>query len=308
MRILFSWMLLMGMAKLTAQWQVEAPIRFLALGDSYTIGQGVAVADRWPEQLLDSLQTRGYVSDTLAIIATTGWRTDQLLNALAGKRLEDKQFNMVSLLIGVNNQYQNRPIGQYRPQLEALIDSALRYVGGQTQRLFVLSIPDYAYTPFGQQGNPWTISQQIDLYNHIKQSVCDSLGIAYFNITEISRQGLNDPALVANDQLHPSGKQYGLWVQQLMAYVDSVGSLGEDSWEPIGDWKVERYAEGWRICSSGPNAWTYRLWDLQGRLIQQEDALQGGRCVTVPKALKGFGPMLLEIRDAEGQVNHFRLH
>ena len=308
MRILFSWMLLMGMAKLTAQWQVEAPIRFLALGDSYTIGQGVAVADRWPEQLLDSLQTRGYVSDTLAIIATTGWRTDQLLNAVAGKRLEDKQFNMVSLLIGVNNQYQNRPIGQYRPQLEALIDSALRYVGGQTQRLFVLSIPDYAYTPFGQQGNPWTISQQIDLYNHIKQSVCDSLGIAYFNITEISRQGLNDPALVANDQLHPSGKQYGLWVQQLMAYVDSVGSLGEDSWEPIGDWKVERYAEGWRICSSGPNAWTYRLWDLQGRLIQQEDALQGGQCVTVPKALKGFGPMLLEIRDAEGQVNHFRLH
>lgn len=308
MRILFSWLLLMGMAKLTAQWQVEAPIRFLALGDSYTIGQGVAVADRWPEQLLDSLQARGYVSDTLAIIATTGWRTDQLLNAVAGKRLEDKQFNMVSLLIGVNNQYQNRPIAQYRPQLEALIDSALRYVGGQTQRVLVLSIPDYAYTPFGQQGNPLAISQQIDLYNHIKQSVCDSLGIAYFNITEISRQGLNDPALVANDQLHPSGKQYGLWVQQLMAYVDSVGSLGEDSWEPIGDWKVERYAEGWRICSSGPNAWTYRLWDLQGRLLQQEEALEGGWCATVYRALKSYGPMLLEVRDAEGQVNHFRLY
>lgn len=308
MRILFSWLLLMGMAKLTAQWQVEAPIRFLALGDSYTIGQGVAVADRWPEQLLDSLQARGYVSDTLVIIATTGWRTDQLLNAVAGKRLEDKQFNMVSLLIGVNNQYQNRPIAQYRPQLEALIDSALRYVGGQTQRVLVLSIPDYAYTPFGQQGNPLAISQQIDLYNHIKQSVCDSLGIAYFNITEISRQGLNDPTLVANDQLHPSGKQYGLWVQQLMAYVDSVGSLGEDSWEPIGDWKVERYAEGWRICSSGPNAWTYRLWDLQGRLLQQEEALEGGWCATVYRALKSYGPMLLEVRDAEGQVNHFRLY
>ena len=308
MRIIFSLLVLLGMGKLSAQWQVEGPVRLLALGDSYTIGQGVAVTDRWPEQLLDSLQTRGYASDTLAIIATTGWRTDQLLNAIAGKQLTQKQFNMVSLLIGVNNQYQNRPLAQYRPELEALIDSALRYVGGQTGRVFVLSIPDYAYTPFGQQGNPFAISQQIDIYNTIKRDVCDSLGIAYFNITDISRQGLTDPTLVATDQLHPSGRQYGLWVQRLMAYVDSVSTLGNEQWMPSEQWKIERHSEAWRICNNQQNEWRYRLWDLHGRLLQQEEAIEGGHCVTLAETWRNFGILLLEVRDAAGNENHFRLY
>ena len=296
------------MGELSAQWQVESPVRFLALGDSYTIGQGVSTSSRWPVQLLDSLQARGYSTDTLAIIATTGWRTDQLLNAIAGKQLAQKQFNMVSLLIGVNNQYQNRPLAQYRPELEALIDSALRYVGGQTQRVFVLSIPDYAYTPFGQQGNPFAISQQIDVYNTIKRDVCDSLGIAYFNITDISRQGLTDPTLVATDQLHPSGRQYGLWVQRLMAYVDSVSTLGNEQWMPSEPWKVERHSEAWRICNNQQNEWRYRLWDLHGRLLQQEEAIAGGHCITLAETWRNFGMLLLEVRDAAGNVGRFRLY
>lgn len=308
MRIIFSLLVFLWMGKLSAQWQVESPVRFLALGDSYTIGQGVSTSSRWPVQLLDSLQARGYSTDTLAIIATTGWRTDQLLNAIAGKQLAQKQFNMVSLLIGVNNQYQNRPLAQYRPELEALIDSALRYVGGQTQRVFVLSIPDYAYTPFGQQGNPFAISQQIDVYNTIKRNVCDSLGIAYFNITDISRQGLTDPTLVATDQLHPSGRQYGLWVQRLMAYVDSVSTLGNEQWMPSEPWKVERHSEAWRICNNQQNEWRYRLWDLHGRLLQQEEAIAGGHCITLAETWRNFGMLLLEVRDAAGNVGRFRLY
>lgn len=308
MRIIFSLLVFLWMGELSAQWQVEAPVRFLALGDSYTIGQGVSTSSRWPVQLLDSLQARGYSTDTLAIIATTGWRTDQLLNAIAGKQLAQKQFNMVSLLIGVNNQYQNRPLAQYRPELEALIDSALRYVGGQTGRVFVLSIPDYAYTPFGQQGNPFTISQQIDVYNTIKRDVCDSLGIAYFNITDISRQGLTDPTLVATDQLHPSGRQYGLWVQRLMAYVDSVSTLGNEQWIPSEPWKVERHSEAWRICNNQQNEWRYRLWDLHGRLLQQEEAIAGGHCITLAETWRNFGMLLLEVRDAAGNVGRFRLY
>lgn len=308
MRIIFSLLVLLGMGELSAQWQVETPVRFLALGDSYTIGQGVSTSSRWPVQLLDSLQARGYSTDTLAIIATTGWRTDQLLNAIAGKQLAQKQFNMVSLLIGVNNQYQNRPLAQYRPELEALIDSALRYVGGQTERVFVLSIPDYAYTPFGQQGNPFAISQQIDIYNTIKRDVCDSLGIAYFNITDISRQGLTDPTLVATDQLHPSGRQYGLWVQRLMAYVDSVSTLGNEQWMPSEQWKIERHSEAWRICNNQQNEWRYRLWDLHGRLLQQEEAIAGGHCVTLAETWRNFGMLLLEVRDAAGNVGRFRLY
>ena len=308
MRIIFSLLVFLWMGELSAQSQVETPVRFLALGDSYTIGQGVSTSSRWPVQLLDSLQARGYSTDTLAIIATTGWRTDQLLNAIAGKQLAQKQFNMVSLLIGVNNQYQNRPLAQYRPELEALIDSALRYVGGQTGRVFVLSIPDYAYTPFGQQGNPFAISQQIDVYNTIKRDVCDSLGIAYFNITDISRQGLTDPTLVATDQLHPSGRQYGLWVQRLMAYVDSVSTLGNEQWMPSEPWKIERHSEAWRICNNQQNEWRYRLWDLHGRLLQQEEAIAGGHCITLAETWRNFGMLLLEVCDAAGNVGRFRLY
>ena len=228
-RVLELWMatalFLFCIVPLKAQWSPPDTLRFLALGDSYTIGQGVPVQDRWPFQLGDSLQSRGHVMDTLHLIATTGWRTDHLLQAISGQSLEDRDYTMVSLLIGVNNQYQNRPIAQFRPELEALIDSALRYVDYDTSSLFVLSIPDYAYTPFGQQGNPFLISQQIDQYNLIKEAVCDSMGITFFSITDISRQGLTDPNLVAGDQLHPSGLQYSLWVKRILAYVDSVGSL-----------------------------------------------------------------------------------
>ncbi len=201
---------------------LENPLRFLTLGDSYTIGQSVAVDERWPMQLKDSLATRGFVMDTLSIIATTGWRTDNLLNAIRNKNLENKNYNLVSLLIGVNNQYQGRPFSQYINEFPALLDSAIRYAGGDKSRVFVVSIPDYAYTPFGQQSfNPDQISLEIDQYNAFSMHVADSLQITYFDITPISRLGLQIPSYVASDGLHPSGIQYTEWVKLMLAYIDN---------------------------------------------------------------------------------------
>lgn len=208
--------------------QLENPIRFLALGDSYTIGQSVPMQARWPVQLSDSLEMRGFTIDTLGIIATTGWRTDNLLNAITNKHLDDKDFNLVSVLIGVNNQYQGRPISQYVTELSAILDSALLYAGGDASHVFVVSIPDYAYTPFGQQsGNPQQISAEIDQYNAISEEMAAGLGIVYFDITGISRQGLDKPEYVANDGLHPSGIQYTEWVKLILASIDEnlTGSI-----------------------------------------------------------------------------------
>jgi len=202
--------------------QIENPIRFLALGDSYTIGQNVVTNQRWPAQLRDSLQIRGFTTADLRYIATTGWRTDNLINAIKNQDLENQNYNLVSLLIGVNNQYQGHPFSQYVSEFPALVDSAIRYSGGNASNVFIVSIPDYAYTPYGQQsGNPNQISQEIDQYNAYNKHVADSLGITYFDITPISRLGLQHPEYVASDGLHPSGIQYREWVKLMLAYIDS---------------------------------------------------------------------------------------
>jgi lysophospholipase L1-like esterase len=201
---------------------VRSPVRFLALGDSYTTGQSVPAAQNWPNQLKDSLAVRNIQTDTLRIIATTGWRTDNLLSAITNQRLDSVHFNLVSLLIGVNNQYQGRPLSQYISQLPQLVDSAIRYAGGDTSHVFIVSIPDYAYTPFGvQTGNTAMISMQIDTYNLIAKQYADSLHIRYFNITPISRMGLANPALVTTDGLHPSGLQYSMWISLMLQTIDS---------------------------------------------------------------------------------------
>ncbi|HLP51312.1 MAG TPA: GDSL-type esterase/lipase family protein [Chitinophagales bacterium] len=198
-----------------------APIRFLALGDSYTIGESVAVNGRWPVQLRDSLAVRGIATDTLNIIATTGWRTDNLISAISNKNLGNQNYNLVSVLIGVNNQYQNRPFLQYQLEFPALLDSAIRYAGGNKNHVFVVSIPDYAYTPVGQSGNPAQISSQLDQYNAYAKHIADSIGVRYFDITPISRLGLQNTALVAGDGLHPSAVQYTEWVKLILQHVDS---------------------------------------------------------------------------------------
>jgi lysophospholipase L1-like esterase len=208
-------------ALFSQELSLQSPIRFLALGDSYTIGQGVTVDDRWPVQLIDSLEARGFENEALRIIATTGWRTDNLINGIRNQDLEGGEYNLVSVLIGVNNQYQSRPFSQYVNEFPALIDSAIRYAGGDKSRVFIVSIPDYAYTPFGQgSSDPEEISMELDEYNEFSKHVADSLQIVYFDITPISRLGLQNPSYVASDGLHPSGAQYTEWVKLMLAHID----------------------------------------------------------------------------------------
>jgi len=191
-----------------------APIKYLALGDSYTIGQGIETIESWPMQLGVKLSENGFSVEKNEIIAQTGWETTDLLNALADSSLED--YNLVSLLIGVNNQYSNQPFETYTTEFDILLSQAIDLAG--PTRVFVVSIPDYGVTPFGSS-NSENIALELDAYNAYAASKCDSLNIAYINITGISRQlGASDGAL-ANDNLHPSSFQYGKWVEEILPIV-----------------------------------------------------------------------------------------
>ena len=192
----------------------DSPVRFLALGDSYTIGESVAELQRWPVQLANALSQRGYQVEKPEIIAVTGWRTDQLKDALLARNLS-RQYDLVSLLIGVNNQYQKGTISRYKHDFDELLDLAVEHAGGDPSKVFVLSIPDYGFTPFGQ-ANRAEISAEIDAFNDVNRSIALEHKVTYIDITEISRRGLADPSLIAEDGLHPSAKMYRLWVQKIL--------------------------------------------------------------------------------------------
>lgn len=188
--------------------------KYLALGDSYTIGESVSEAERWPNQLCDSLNKKGYSLAKPIIIATTGWRTDNLKNAMNIAQLKP-EYDLVSLLIGVNNQYQGRSAEQYAIEFEDLLNAAIKLAKGKKQNVFVVSIPDYGYTPFGKPKQE-TITKAIDQFNEINARITYKHKVQYFNITEISRNGLKQPDLVASDGLHPSGKMYAQWVDLIV--------------------------------------------------------------------------------------------
>jgi acyl-CoA thioesterase-1 len=195
--------------------EVEAPATFLALGDSYTIGERVAESERWPVQLASKLQDLGLEGYDPEIIATTGWTTTALIQGIEAAQVTDT-FGLVSLLIGVNNQYRNFPFSTYETEFPALVQTAIEFAGGDTTRVFVVSIPDYSVTPFGQVSNPSRIAEQIDAYNAFANQHCDSLGIPFLNITPISREAAERPELIATDNLHPSGLMYAEWVDEVI--------------------------------------------------------------------------------------------
>lgn len=195
--------------------QKTEQLKFLALGDSYTIGESVAEDQRWPVQLVQALKSRGKNFDFPKIIATTGWRTDDLKNAIL-KDNPPKNYDLVSLLIGVNNQYQGKSVESYAPEFEELLNMAIEFAGGDKSKVFVVSIPDYGFTPFGKEKQE-KITKELNDYNRVNKEITTKKGVKYFNITEISRKGFEDPALVASDGLHPSGKMYSEWVKVIMA-------------------------------------------------------------------------------------------
>lgn len=192
-------------------------IKFLALGDSYTIGESVAVNERWPVQLAHALRKKGIDCSDPEIIATTGWRTDDLKHAIEKARLKP-EYTLVSLLIGVNNYYQGKSAESYAPEFEELLRTAIALARGDKSRVFVVSIPDYGYTPFGKEKQQ-TISAGIDAFNAVNKSIAQKLGVKYISITDISRNGLAEPDLVATDGLHPSGKMYSAWVERMRDVV-----------------------------------------------------------------------------------------
>ncbi len=183
-------------------------LSFLALGDSYTIGTGVEERYRWPNQLVDKLRDQKINLIDAKIVAEAGWTTGNLLKVLSTRTLAAK-YDVVSLLIGVNNQYQGGLFTTFQREFVDLLKFSL---GKSKSRngLFVLSIPDYGVTPFGS--NQSTISEEIDMYNSWIKKTCEANDIKFYDITEISRKAEKDPSLLASDNLHPSGKMYAEWI------------------------------------------------------------------------------------------------
>jgi acyl-CoA thioesterase-1 len=192
---------------------IEPELHMLVLGDSYSIGESVELRERWPHQLADELRQAGVQVSEPDYIATTGWTTQDLLAGMAQRLDTDKKYNLVSILIGVNNQYQGIPISTYEPDLRKITELALEVVQGDPSRVFMVSIPDYAYTPFGKANE--TISKEIDSYNELNKRLAQEYRVAWVNVTEVSRMGLSNPSLVAMDGLHPSAVQYGKWIQEI---------------------------------------------------------------------------------------------
>lgn len=184
---------------------------YLALGDSYTIGEGVPADGRWPMRLAAALRAQGVPLDDPSIVATTGWTTDELWAAMDSASLAPP-YDLVSLLIGVNNQYRGRPADEYRGEFRHLLERATALAGGRAGRVLVLSIPDWGVTPFarGSGRDIARIAAELDTYNAIAREETAQAGAAFVDITPISRA---HPGLLADDGLHPSAAQYALWAE-----------------------------------------------------------------------------------------------
>ena len=196
---------------------LDKSLTFLALGDSYTIGESVEVDQQWPRQLKRALDSIGLKVQEPKIIAKTGWRTDDMLYA-AKEEVGASQYDMVSLLIGVNNEYQGRSPESFVEEFEKCLKFAIERCKTGSNGVFVLSIPDYGYTPFGAKKQQ-QISKRLDAYNKICRKICKKYDVLFINITDISREISEDNSLVAKDQLHPSGEQYSRWVERALESV-----------------------------------------------------------------------------------------
>ena len=230
----------------------QRALRYLALGDSYTIGEGVAPADRWPVQLAQALRAGGVMLGDPKIIATTGWTTDELSAALdafdarqasaptpvgaaeaatpapgipaeavaasaapTGSRGGLGTWDFASLLIGVNNQYRGRGVDGYREEFTGLLGRAIGYAGGRAGRVLVLSIPDWGVTPFAaREGRDGArVAREIDAFNAAARDACERHGVAFVDITPASRDGGGDAGMVVDDGLHPSAAMYARWTR-----------------------------------------------------------------------------------------------
>jgi lysophospholipase L1-like esterase len=191
---------------------------YLALGDSYTIGTSVQPDQSYPVQLISAMNAAGLSTPNPTIIAADGWTTDVLIHAIANSNISGNKYQVVTLLIGVNDQYEGATQDHYRANFIQLLHSAINFAGGDSTRVFVLSIPDYGVTPYAM-GRDSIIGPQIDAFNAINKQESTNVGVNYLNVTDISREAANDTTLIASDGLHPSYKMYKLWIDQLAPMV-----------------------------------------------------------------------------------------
>lgn len=201
----------------------SSPSTYLALGDSYTIGESVIDSLRWPNQLVAALKQNGKQFDPANIIARTGWTTDELSTAMDTVALAPS-YDYVSLLIGVNNQYRGRSIENFETEFIQLLDRSVTLGNQKGANVFVLSIPDWGVMPFAEGKNRKQIALEIDQFNAVIQTACRDRNIAFFDITPISREAETNPILVANDGLHPSGEMYARWVDTLLPFFNTTGN------------------------------------------------------------------------------------
>ncbi len=186
-------------------------IRYLALGDSYTIGENVKPQQSIPYQLSSKLRKNGYNMKDPIIIAKTGWTTGNLLSGIENYHSNIK-FDVVTLLIGVNNQFQGRSIEQYRSEFKIILNKSIKFADNSNKNVIVFSIPDWGVTPFADGLDRKKISQEIDKFNEVNREESKKAGVHYINVTSISRKAAFDPTLLAADGLHPSDKMYKIWV------------------------------------------------------------------------------------------------
>jgi lysophospholipase L1-like esterase len=193
-------------------------LRFLALGDSYTVGEGVPPSACWPVQLVSILRREAYPIDDPILIAQTGWTSDELLAGMAAApELEGgAPYDLVSLLIGVNDQYRGRRQDEYRVQFVKLLDRAVALARDDPFRVIVLSIPDWGVTPFAAGRNRDQIAAEIDNFNAVNREAAKQAGVHYIDVTSISRQAVHDSSLLASDGLHPSGNIYTCWAAAVL--------------------------------------------------------------------------------------------
>ena len=196
-------------------------MRYLAIGDSYTIGEALSVEDSWPMQWAHALRANGLVIDDPGIIAKTGWTTDELSEALdeaESNNTLSPPYDLVSLSIGVNNQYRGRSADNYCEEFSSLLQRAIRYTGHKAPRVFVVSIPDWGITEFGQKSNRdiAQIARELDICNQLNAEVSKGTGVHYVDISKITREVGADAKFYAEDGLHPSRALYALWVKELL--------------------------------------------------------------------------------------------
>ena len=186
---------------------------FLALGDSYTVGEGVSYEESWPSQFVDYALDRGIDFKNPELIAQTGWNTYDLLDAIKSSNLSVK-YDFISLLIGVNNQFNSRPLSEFEDDLNEILTET-NYLKKGNSKVIVISIPDWGYSPYGSSYDRERISDEIDQFNNILKKISEQNNLNFVDVTQISRLAIKEPNLIAEDKLHPSGLMYLEWVEKI---------------------------------------------------------------------------------------------